>query len=90
MASFFDIGRDATRVASISYGSESREDFDFNAYSDQASLVAGLNALPYKGGGTATYLVRLACGRLRRCTRAQCATFITITRFICSCLSPPP
>ena len=56
VANFFDIGPDATRVASVSYGSSSRRDFDFNRYTDKASLVAGINSLVYKGGGTATYL----------------------------------
>ena len=54
VVSFFDIGPDASRVASISYGTTSRTDFDFNRYTTKESVLAGIGSLTYVGGGTAT------------------------------------
>ena len=54
VVSFFDVGPDATRVASISYGSEARTDFDFSRYTTKESVLAGIGSLVFKSGGTAT------------------------------------
>ena len=54
VANYFDIGLDATRVALISYSSNSRIDFDFNDYTTKADLLAKIMSVGYGGGGTST------------------------------------
>ena len=52
---FFDIGAQATRVASITYESESYVDFDFNQYTQKSKLKRAIKALQFRGGGTNTH-----------------------------------
>jgi hypothetical protein len=52
---YFDIGPDATRVASISYSSASRLDFNFKTHTNKAALKSAIANLAYLGGGTETY-----------------------------------
>ena len=53
---YFDVGKDASRFASVTYGSSVTLDFDFD-YSFYGSTVKNkIQAIPYRGGGTATWL----------------------------------
>ena len=53
---YFEIGKDDTRVASITYGSTATLDFDFDYSFAAATVKTKLQAIGYRGGGTYTYL----------------------------------
>lgn len=52
---YFDVGADGTRIASVTYGSYSSTDFDFNDYLTSSKAASKLRGLSYRGGSTATY-----------------------------------
>ena len=53
-AEHFDIGPDSVNVGVASFGSAPYNEFWLNEYTDKASLLAAIDQIKYRGGGTNT------------------------------------
>ncbi|XP_051868952.1 collagen alpha-1(XII) chain-like isoform X2 [Pristis pectinata] len=64
LVSAFEIGNDKTRIGIVQYSSDTRTEFNLNAYSQKEDVLNAITNLPYKGGNTMTgdaidYLVKI-------------------------------
>ncbi len=52
VASYFNIGPDASQFGAITFDSSSRVHFNLNTYNTLSGLKSGINAIPYPARGT--------------------------------------